>query len=78
MTDANYMIHITQCKFEQLVCQDTRSIRETKKRMISKDRPQPHSPSMQDGFMTKTAQARMTMHNLNLLPNDNVPKDREE
>ena len=78
MTDANYMVHITQCKFEQLICQDTRRIRETKKRMIREHRPQPHSPSMQDGFMTQTAQARMTMHDLNLLSDDNVPEDREE
>ena len=78
MTDANYMVHITQCKFEQLICQDARSIRETKKRMIRKHRPQPHSSSMQNGFMTKTTQARMTMHDFNLLPDDNVPEDREE
>ena len=78
MTDADYMVHITQCKFEQLICQDTRSIREPKKRMIRENRPQPHSPSMQDGFMTKTAQARMPMHNFNLLSDDNVPEDREE
>ena len=78
MTDANYMVHITQRKFEQLIRQDTRRIRETKKRMIRKHRPQPHCPSMQYSFMAKTAQARMTMHNFNLLPNDNVPEDREE
>ena len=78
MTDANYMVHIAQCKFEQLIRQYTRGIRETKKRMIRKHRPQPHSPSMQDGFMTKTAQARMAMHDLNFLPDDNVPEDREE
>ena len=78
MTDANYMVHIAQCKFEQLICQDTRSIRETKKRMIRKYRPQPHSPGMQNGFMTETAQTRMTMHDLNFLPDDNVPEDREE
>ena len=78
MTDADYMVHITQCKFQQLICQDTRSIRETKKRMIRKHRSQPHSSSMQNGFMTKTAQARMTMHDFNLLPDDNVPEDREE
>ena len=28
--------------------------------------------------MTKTAQARMTMHNFNLLSDDDVPEDREE
>ena len=78
MTDADYMVHIAQCKFEQLICQDTRGIRETKKRMIRKHRSQPHSSSMQDGFMTKTAQARMAMHDLNFLPDDNVPEDREE
>ena len=78
MTDANYMVHIAQCKFEQLIRQYTRGIRKTKKRMIRKHRPQSHSPSMQDGLMTKTAQARMTMHDLNFLPDDNVPEDREE
>ena len=28
--------------------------------------------------MTKTAQARMTMHDLNFLPNVNIPEDRKE
>ena len=46
--------------------------------MIRKYRPQPHSPSMQNGFMTETAQARMAMHDLNFFPNDNISEDGEE
>jgi len=52
MTDTNDMIHITQGKLQQLIRQDASSIREPKKRMIRKYRPQSHRPGMQNGFMT--------------------------
>ena len=78
MADADDVIHIAQGEFQQLIRQDTRSIREPKKRMIRKDRSQPHSPGMQYSLMTQTAQTSMPMHNLNLLSKYDIPKDREE
>lgn len=78
MTDTNDMIHIAQSKFKKLIRQNTCSIREPKKRMIRKHRPQPHSPSMQYGLMTQTAQACMPMHDFDLLSEYNIPKYRKE
>lgn len=78
MADAYNMINITQREFEELVGQYTPSVCESKQRMISEDRPQPHGPTMQNCFMTQTTQAPVAMHNLNLLPNHNVPEYREE
>ena len=43
--------------------------------MIGKDGAQAHGPRMQNGFMAKTTETSMTMHNLNLLTYYNVPKD---
>lgn len=78
MADPNNMIHIAQGKFQELIRQDTRSIREPKKRMIRKDRSQPHSPSMEDSLVTQTAQACMPMHDLNLLSQNDISENREE
>lgn len=78
MTDTNYVIHITQGKLEQLVGEDTGSIRKPKQRMIREDCPQSHCPRMQDGFVAETAQACMAMHDLNLFSNNNVPEDWKE
>ena len=78
MADANDVIHITQSKLQQLIRQNTRRIREPKKRMIRKHRPQPHSPRMQNRLMAQTAQTSMPMHNLNLLPQHHIPENREK
>ena len=78
MADSNYMIHIAQSKFQQLVRQDTRSIRKAKKRMIRKHRPQPHCPSMQDSLMTQTTQARVPVYDLNPLSQDDISEYRKE
>ena len=78
MADANNMIHIAQSKLQQLIRQNARRIREPKKRMIRKHRPQPHSPSMQNRLMAQTAQTGMPMHNLNLLPQHDIPENRKK
>ena len=78
MAHSDDMIHIAQRKLQQLVRQDTRRIREAKKRMIRKHSPQPHSPRMQNRLMTKTTQTRMPMHNLNPLPQNDIPKYRKK
>jgi len=46
--------------------------------MIRENRPQPHCSSVENGFMAQAAQASVTMHDLNLLPNDNIPEYGEE
>ena len=46
MAHSDDMIHVAQSKLQQLIRQDTRRIREAKKRMIRKDSPQSHSPRM--------------------------------
>lgn len=46
VADTNDMIHVTQSELEQLVREDTGSIRKSKKTMIRKDRPQAHGPRM--------------------------------
>ena len=78
MADANYMVHITQRKFQKLVGQNAGSIRKSEQGMICKDGPQTHCPRVQYGLMAETAQTCVTMHNLDLLAYDNVPEDWEE
>jgi hypothetical protein len=39
MTDADSMIHITQCKLEQFIRQDRSRICKAKERMIGEDSP---------------------------------------
>jgi hypothetical protein len=77
MTDAYAVINITERKLEQLICKNTRRIRKPKQRMIRKNRPQPHRPRMQNALMTHGTQTPMSMHNLNPLPDANIPKHRK-
>jgi len=51
MRHADHMIYIAQAELQQLVRHNARSIAEAKERVIGKDRPQTHGPSMQDAFM---------------------------
>jgi hypothetical protein len=78
MANTNYMVHITQRKFQELVGQNTGSICESKQRMIREHSPQSHCPRVQYGFMAETAQTCVAMHNLDLLAYDNIPEDWEE
>lgn len=78
VTDADDMVDVAESELQQLIRKNTRRIRKSKKRMIRKHRPQPHSPRMQNRLMAQTAQTRMTMHNLNLLSDDNISKNRKE
>lgn len=45
--------------------------------MIREHSPQPHSPSMQYGFVAETTQAGVAMDNLNLFSNEDISKDWE-
>lgn len=66
------MINIAQNKLEQLVCQDTGSIRKSKERMIGKYSPQPHGSRMQDAFVAERTKTAMAMDDFNLLTDADV------
>lgn len=66
------MINIAENKLEQLVCQDTRRIREPKERMIGKHSPQSHGSCMQDAFVAERAKTAVAMDNFNLLTDADV------
>lgn len=46
--------------------------------MISEDSSQAHGTSMKDGLVAEAAKTRMAVDNLDLLSDDDVPKNREE
>lgn len=78
MADTNDMVHIAQGEFEQLIGQNGPGIGEPEQRMVSEDSPKSHCPRMKDSFMTEAAHAGVSMHNLNLLANDDVAEYREK
>lgn len=78
MTDTYHMVHIAQSELQELVGEDGSCIRETEQGMVRKDRPQSHCTRMEDSLLTETAQASMSMDNLNLFADDNVSKYGEE
>lgn len=78
MTHTDDMIDITQDELEQLVCENTCSICKAKQAVIRKDRSQAHGPRMEKCLMTQTAQTGVTVHDLDLLADDNITKDWKE
>ena len=78
MADTNNMIHIAKRKFEQLVRQDTSSVRKAKQGMVREHRPQTHCSRMKNGFMTQAAKACMSMDYLYLLSKDDISEYRKE
>lgn len=66
------MIDIAENKFEQLVRQNTGSIREPKERMISKHSSQSHGSCMQDAFVAERTKTAMAVDNFNLLTDTDV------
>jgi hypothetical protein len=52
MTDADYMIHITQRKLKKLIRKDTPRVCKPKQTMIRKDGSETHGPGVQYRFMT--------------------------
>ena len=72
MTDTNDMVYVTENEFEKLVSEDTGCVCESEQRMIRKHSPQAHCPRMQNGFMAKTTQTRVSMNDFNLLSNDDI------
>lgn len=78
VTDANDMVNVAKRKLEELVGQDTGSIRKAKEGVVRKDCPNAHSPGMQGGFPAKTAERSVAMHNVDLFTNDDIAKYGEE
>ena len=78
MANAYYMINVAQAELQQFVRENRSCIGKSKKRMIRKHCPQPHGSSMQNGFMTETAQTSMAVDNLNLFTNHDIPEYGEE
>ena len=78
MTDANHVVNITQSELQQLVCQNASGIRKPEKRMVRKHCTQTHGPSVEDGFMAETAEACMTMHDLDALSDYDIAENRKK
>jgi hypothetical protein len=78
MTDANYMIHVTKCELQQLVCQYTPRVCEAKETVISENGPESHGPRMQYSLMAEVAETRVAVYDFNPLPYDDVSKDWKE
>lgn len=78
MADADAVVYIAQYELEELVGQNTSSIGKPEERMIRKDSPQAHGPSVQDAFVAQTAETAVTMNNLDALTNADVAEDGEE
>lgn len=78
MAHAYNMINIAQRELQQLVRENRSRVCETKQRVVRKHRPQPHRSRVQDSLMAETTQTGVSMHNLNLFPNHNIPEYREE
>lgn len=72
------MVYIAERKLQQLVRQYTSCICESKQRVVREACPQPHRASVQYSFVAEAAQTGVTVHDLNLLPNDYVPEYWEE
>lgn len=46
--------------------------------MVREDSPQSHSTGMEDSFSTKATQTGMSVDNVDVLPNNNIPEYGEE
>lgn len=78
MTDTNNMIHIAQGELEKLVRKYTSRIRKSKETVIRENRPQPHSPCMQDCLVAQTTETGMTVYDADVFSDDDVSENREE
>lgn len=78
MADTDRMVNITQGEFKQFISENRCRIGESEERMVREDSPQSHSTGMEDSFSTKATQTCMTVNNINILSNNNVPEYGEE
>lgn len=78
MAHTDDMVNIAQGELEELVRQYTASVCEAKKTVVCEDGPQAHCSSMQNGLIAQGAKARMAVHYLDLLADNDVAEDWEE
>lgn len=78
MRDANDSIDVFERGCQELVGQDARRVFEPKQTVIRKHRTHAEKVGMQDAFLTQRREARVGMNQVDVLPNDDRPKVREE
>jgi hypothetical protein len=71
------MTHIAETELQQLIGHDTGSIAEPEQTMISEDGMQTHCPRMQYALVAKVAEGAVSMHDLDLLPDEDLSHHRE-
>lgn len=78
VADTNDMVDIAQGKLEQLVGEDAGSIGKAKEGVVGEDGPDAHGAGVQGGFPTEIAERGMSVYDVDLLTDDDIPKDWEE
>jgi len=78
MTDADDMIHITQGKLEKLVRKYASRISKSKEAVIRENRPQPHSPRMQNRLVAQTTETSMAVYDADIFADDDVSEYGKE
>jgi hypothetical protein len=76
--NADYVVHIAQCEFQQFVGENTRGIGEAKKTVVREASAQSHGPPMKNRFMTQTAQRGVSVDDLYPLTYHDLSKYWEE
>lgn len=71
------MPNITQAELEQLVRHNAACVAEPKQTMIGEHGPHAHRACMQDAFMAQVAERGMTVDDLDLLADKDIPQDRK-
>ena len=74
MRDTDDMPNVTQAEFKQLVSQNTGRIAEAKQTMVCKHSMQAHRSRMQQAFVTEVAERGMSVNNLDLFPDEDLPQ----
>lgn len=78
MRDANNSIDVFERGCQELVGQDARRVFEPKQTVIRKHRTHAEKVGVQDAFLAQRRETRMGVDQVNVLPNDDRPKVREE
>lgn len=75
MAHADDVPYVAQAELQQLVCHDARGITESEQTVICEDGLKTHSPCVQEAFMAQVAERCVAMDDLNLFPDEDVPKN---
>lgn len=78
MANTDDMIDVAQGKLEQFISENRAGVGKPKQGMVREDSPQTHSPGVEDRFMTETTQAGVSVDYVDLLADDDVPKNWKE